>query len=90
MNRLCCRATVRRGFTANWLSEERNYQGFWCLRHTHFAEVPPPFLCLIHISNLRSEGFHPTCSLHEAVRIIPGLFNQRDRQVAGDFTESGF
>ena len=59
MNRLCGGATVRRGFIANGLSEESPYQGFWCLPHTHFAEVPPPFLCLIHISNLRSEGISP-------------------------------
>ena len=55
MNRLYGGATVRRGFIANGLSEESPYQGFWCLWHTHFAEAPSAFLCLIHIWNLHSE-----------------------------------
>ena len=58
--------------------------------HSRFAEVPPAFVCLIRISNRRSEGLHRTCSFHDAVMLILGLFHQCDRQVAGDFTKSGF
>ena len=38
--------------------------------HSHFAEVPPALVCLIHVWNLHSAELLQTCSFHDAVRML--------------------